>query len=78
MLGDCVAGAGPDGSAPPTLGGVLVVTGTLTVDAPLRVDGGLYAGRLVVRAPLNVDFNAASGAAAPPGASVFHSASRRQ
>lgn len=78
VLGDCVAGGGPDGMAPPVLSGALIVTGTLTVDAPLSVEGGLYAGRLVVRARLTVSFTDASGPAAPPGAANVRSASWRE
>ena len=78
VLGDCVAGAGPNGTAPPVLGGALVVTGTLTVDGPLTVDGSLYAGRLVVRAPLTVSFGDASGSAAPPGSANVRGASWRE
>ena len=78
VLGDCVACAGPDGQQPPTLGGALIVTGTLTVDAPLQLDGSLYAGHLVVRAPLTVRFAATRGAASPPGATNVRIASWRQ
>ena len=78
VLGDCVAAGGPDGSAPAALNGALIVTGTLTVDAPLCVEGSLFAGRLVVRAALTVSFSAVSGPSAPPGAANLHSASRRQ
>ena len=78
VLGDCVIVGGPDGSAPAALNGALIVTGTLTVDAPLCVEGSLFAGRLVVRAALTVSFSAVSGPSAPPGAANLHSASRRQ
>ena len=78
VLGDCVAGSGPDGQDPPTLGGALIVTGTLTVAAPLCLDGSLYAGRLIVHAPLAVRFAATRGASSPPGATNVRVASRRQ
>jgi hypothetical protein len=66
VLGDCVVGDGPAGPAT-ALEGALVVTGTLTVSGPLSVAGGLYAGRLVVRAPLTVDGSGLAGATAAPG-----------
>ena len=78
VLGDCVACAGPNGQDPPTLSGALIVTGTLTVDAPLSLAGSLYAGRLVVRAPLTVRFAAARGSSSPPGATNVRIASWRQ
>ena len=78
VLGDCVATGGPDGSTPPVLGGDLVVTGTLTVDAPLSIEGSLYAGRLVVRAPLTVSFSDAAGPSAPPGSANVRGASWRE
>ncbi len=78
VLGDCVASSGPDGSAAPVLGGALIVTGTLAVDAPLRVEGGLYAGRLLVRAPLAVSFAGTSGLSAPPGSANVRCASWRE
>jgi hypothetical protein len=66
VLGDCSIAGGPLGPVT-ALEGALVVTGTLTVDGPLSVTGGLYAGRLVVRAPLTVDATGLTGAAAAPG-----------
>jgi hypothetical protein len=78
VLGDCVACAGPGGHDPATLGGALIVTGTLTVDAPLCLDGSLYARRLVVHAPLTVRFAAARGSSSPPGATNIRIASWRQ
>ena len=79
VLGDCVIVGGPDGSAPAALNGALIVTGTLTVDAPLCVEGSLFAGRLVVRAALTVSFSAVSGPVRRrPAAANLHSASRRQ
>ncbi|MGZ4198590.1 MAG: hypothetical protein ACXVP1_00210 [Thermoleophilia bacterium] len=78
VLGDCVAGAGPNGTAPAVLTGALIVTGTLTVDGPLTVVGSLYARRLVVRAPLTVSFGDASGSAAPPGSVNVRGASWRE
>ena len=78
VLGDCVACAGPNGQDPPTLSGALIVTGTLTVDAPLCLDGSLYAGRLIVRAPLTVRFAATAGSSSPPGATNVRIASWRQ
>ena len=78
VLGDCVACAGPSGQEPPALSGALIVTGTLTVDAPLCLDGSLFAGRLVVRAPLTVRFAATSGSSSPPGATNVRIASWRQ
>jgi len=71
VLGDCTIG----GSAGAAFSGALVVTGTLTVQAPLRVDGGLYAGGLVVAAPLTVRF---SGVALAPGSSTVRDVSWRQ
>ena len=65
VVGDCIAGTA-DGSSS-ALQGALVVTGTLTVSAPFSVDGGLYAGRLVVCAPLAVSFSDSSNAGAAPG-----------
>jgi hypothetical protein len=62
----------------PTLGGALIVTGTLTVDAPLCVEGSLYARRLIVHAPLTVSFSAASGSAAAPGSANVRAASWRE
>lgn len=70
VLGDCIAGAGPSGGAATALDGALVVTGTLTVSAPLEVQGGLYARRLVVCAPLTVGFSDSSDAATPGRANV--------
>ena len=73
VLGDCIvsgtAGAGV------ALSGALVVTGTLTVRAPLRVDGGLFAGSLVVAAPLTLRF---TGVALAPGSSNVRDVSWRQ
>ncbi len=66
VLGDCVVGDGPAGPAT-ALEGALVVTGALTVSGPLSVAGGLYAGRLVVRAPLTVDASGLAGATVAPG-----------
>jgi hypothetical protein len=60
------------------LSGALIVTGTLTVDAPLCVEGSLFAGRLVVRAPLTVSFSAVSGPSAAPGATNLRGAWRRE
>ena len=71
VLGDCTIGS----SAGAAFSGALVVTGTLTVQAPLRVDGGLYAGGLVVAAPLTVRF---SGVALAPGSSTVRDVSWRQ
>ena len=71
VLGDCTVTAGAGQAA---LSGALVVTGTLSVDAPLQVDGGLYAGRLVVRAPLQVAF---SGTLDAPGSRVARDVSWR-
>ena len=78
VLGDCVTAGGPDGSAAAALSGALIVTGTLTVDAPLCVEGSLFAGRLVVRAPLTVSFSAVSGPSAAPGATNLRGAWRRE
>ena len=78
VLGDCVACAGPNGQDPPTLSGALIVTGALTVDAPLCLDGSLYAGHLVVRAPLTVRFATTTGLSSPPGATNVRIASWRQ
>jgi hypothetical protein len=78
VLGDCVACGGPEGGALPTLGGALIVTGTLTVEAPLCVEGSLYARRLIVHAPLTVSFSAASGSAAAPGSANVRAASWRE
>jgi hypothetical protein len=73
VLGDCTVtpGAGGEQAA---LSGALVVIGTLSVDAPLRVDGGVFAGRLVVHAPLQVGF---SGAVDAPGSRVARDVSWR-
>ena len=64
-----------DGAAGAALTGALVVTGTLTVRAPLRVDGGLYAGALVVDAPLTLRF---TGAESAPGSADLRDVSWRQ
>ena len=77
VLGDCEIWAGPGGQAA-ALNGALVVTGALTVDAPFRLDGSLYAGRLVVRAPLTVCFATGSGPSAAPGTTNLRVASLRQ
>ncbi len=69
VLGDCVV----DGAA--ELTGELVVTGTLTVRAPLCVDGGLYAGALAVDAGLTLRFTGAEGA---PGGTNVRDVSSRQ
>jgi hypothetical protein len=66
VLGDCNVGGGALSSTT-AFEGALVVTGTLTVCGPLSVAGGLYAGRLVVRAPLTVDASGLASAAAAPG-----------
>jgi hypothetical protein len=73
VLGDCTVTTGA-GTTAAALSGALVVTGTLTVDAPLRVCGGLYAGRLVVRAPLQVTF---PGTVDAPGARLARDVSWR-
>lgn len=78
VVGDCTVCAGPAGQTGAALNGALVVTGALTVDAPLRLDGSLYAGRLVVRAPLTVHFAAASGPSAAPGTTNVRIASLRR
>jgi hypothetical protein len=78
VVGDCEVCAGPSGQGAAALNGALVVTGTLTVDAPFSLDGSLYAGRLVVRAPLTVSFAAASGPSAAPGTTNVRAASLRQ
>ena len=78
VVGDCEVCAGPGGQGAAALNGALVVTGTLTVDAPFSLDGSLYAGRLVVRAPLTVNFAAASGPSAAPGTTNVRVASLRQ
>lgn len=66
VLGDCAIG-GPEGAAA-AFTGVLLVTGTLTVRSPLHVDGSLYAGDLVVDAPLTLRFTGTEGA--PGGLNV--------
>jgi hypothetical protein len=60
------------------LGGTLIVRGTLTVDAPLCVNGSLYAERLVVHAALTVDFADVSDRSAPPGSMNVRDTSRRE
>ena len=74
VLGDCAVSAGPDADRPVSLAGALVVTGSLTIDAPLTVAGGVFAGRLAVRASVNVAFPAADGVQ-PPGMADLHIAS---
>jgi hypothetical protein len=69
VLGDAVlaAGGGPD-DAGLCLHGVLVVTGSLTVQTPALVEGSLGAGALQVAAPLVVQLAAGWRDAPPPGA----------
>jgi hypothetical protein len=73
VLGDCTVAAAPSG-AQAALSGALIVTGELAVDAPLQVDGGVFVGRLVVRAPLQVSF---SGLVDAPGGRVARDVSWR-
>lgn len=73
VLGDCIVCGAADAGA--VLTGELVVTGTLTVRAPLRVDGGLYAGALAVDAELTLRFTDAEGA---PGGTNVRDVSSRQ
>jgi hypothetical protein len=56
VIGDACVVAGP--TTPPegvAMTGVLIVTGTLTVQVATRIDGSLAAGSLAVDAPLVVD-----------------------
>ncbi len=73
VLGDCMVDGAADAGA--VLTGELVVTGTLTVRAPLCVDGGLYAGALAVDAGLTLRFTGAEGA---PGGTNVRDVSSRQ
>jgi hypothetical protein len=70
VLGDAVL-TSPEGSGEPEgvgLSGSLLVTGTLTVDAPTVVIGGMAAGRLIVRAPTTVLVPDDWSRTPPPGA----------
>jgi hypothetical protein len=78
VLGDCTTSAGAAGESPPRFAGALVVTGTLLVEAPLLVDGGVYAARLVVHAPLAVVREPTTARDVAPGASYIHSGSCTQ